>query len=450
MNSCDGQKVKGSLLEASRCLQCYDAPCNKGCPVGVEVDKFIRLIGKGDIKGAALTIEKDNPFGLICGVLCPHESLCQKNCTSHKLGRPIDIKYLQKYALETARLEGMINTAILRDDIPVQRVNIEGNIEFVKPERAKKNEKVAVIGAGPSGLTCALYLTQIGYQVEIFEETKMVGGRLTQGIPNFRIDRDMLLYELNTLTNFLTINFEIKLGKDITLSGLKDLGFSVVYLACGKWQEKTLNLPGSQLAGVYSSTEILNQNKWLNEKHKKAAIIGAGNVAMDVARTLISGGLEEVHVFFIGSNKEVTAWHIEREEAWQEGVLFHMLAVPETILGKDGEVSAIKFNRSKVINGENGTWSIKALEDELDFIYPLDMVVTSIGFETIRDILSGQGIDLNSSGHVEVDGSLATNLPGVFAGGDLTESSSFTVVRAIADGKKAALNIHKMIQRGEC
>jgi len=449
VSGCEAEKLQGSLLEAYRCLQCYDAPCRKGCPAGIEVDKFIRLIHKGDFKGAALTIEKDNPFGLICGVICPQESLCQKNCTSHKLGQPIDIKNLQRYALETARQEGWGNAALNRKEIPVQRINIAGDISLFQPEQGN-NGKVAVIGAGPSGITCALYLKQMGYQVEIFEQTGALGGRLTQGIPGFRINRDMLISELKALTNALPIHFHRTFGKDITLSALKELGFQGIYLACGKWQEKTLSISGGNLDGVYTCTEILTGNRWLKGKHKKAAVIGAGNVAMDVAGTLVAGGVEEVHVFFIGTNKEVTAWQKEREDAWQKGVLFHMLAIPEAILGQGGKVSAIRFQRSKVLAEENGAWNVCSLGDQFNFTYPIDMVVTAIGFDTQQELFSAQGIQLNPSGHVVVDDFLSTNIPEVFAGGDMTQSGSFTVVRAVADGKRAALHMHKMLRKGGC
>lgn len=448
MNCCEEKKLKGSLTEAQRCLQCYDAPCTKGCPAGVEVDKFIRLISKGDIVGAAETIEKDNPFGLICGVICPHESLCQKDCTSHKLGRPIDIRNLQRYALETVRMEGRGNSAVARNEIPEQRINMGGNIEFETYPAGRG--KIAVIGAGPSGLTCALYLKQMGYQVEIFEQTRRAGGRLTQGIPGFRINQEMLNAELKVITDSLTIHYGKVFGEDITLSGLQEQGFQAVYLACGKWREKTLNLPGSDLKGVYSSSDILLGSEWQKRNQQKAAVIGAGNVAMDVAGILVAAGLEEVHVFFIGSNKEVTAWQSEREDAWQKGVIFHMLALPEAIVGEEGKVKAIKFNRSKVLAGENGAWSVKPLEDALNFIYAVDMVVTSIGFDTSRDVLTAQGIELNKTGHIVVDANLQTNLPDIFAGGDLTESHSYSVVRAVADGKRAALNIHRMMQKGGC
>jgi NADPH-dependent glutamate synthase beta subunit-like oxidoreductase len=448
MSCCEENKLKGCLTEAQRCIQCYDAPCTKGCPAGIEVDKFIRLISKGDMVGAAEIIEKDNPFGLICGVICPHESLCQKDCTSYKLGRPIDIKNLQRYALETVRVEGKGNSALARKEIPEQRINVGGNIEF--EDYSAGEGKIAVIGAGPSGLTCALYLKQMGYQVEIFEQTQRAGGRLTQGIPGFRINQEMLNAELKAITDSLTIHYDKVFGKDISLSELQEQGFQAIYLACGKWQEKALNIPGSDLEGVYSSSEILLGSEWKKRNHQKAAIIGAGNVAMDVAGTLVATGLEEIHVFFIGSNKEVTAWQSEREDAWQKGVIFHMLALPEAIMGELGKVKAIKFNRSKVLKCENGAWRVEPLENALDFTYAVDMVVTAIGFDTPQDVLTAQGIELNKTGHIAVDANLQTNLPCIFAGGDLTESHSYSVVRAVADGKKAALNIHKMMQKRGC
>jgi len=440
------RRMKGALLEADRCLQCYDPPCAKGCPAGIEVDRFIRLLSKGDFAGAAAIIEKDNLLGWICGYICPHESLCQKNCISHQLGHPIDIKILQQYAIAQSRAMGEGHQGLNRDQIPTQRLNIDGNI--IEMEVASHGSgKVAVIGGGPGGLTCSAYLHQLGYEVELFEASDKLGGRMTQGIPSFRMDQDMLYGELEKIAAGIKVNLGKKLGQDFSLSDLKAQGFQSIFIATGKWNEKMLPLPGADLDGVYGSDEILTGREWQKSNHQKAAIIGAGNVAMDVTRVLYRGGLKEVHVFFIGANPEVTAWPEEREEVFIDGGILHMLAIPEMILGEAGKVAGLKLNRSKVLRKPDGNWSVESLPDDLDFNYPVDMVVMAIGCGTFKQELETLGLEVDTMGHILVDNNLETNLPGVFAGGDTIGQGRGAVVQAIGDGKRAALNIHAYLQR---
>ncbi len=438
-------RMKGALLEADRCLQCYDPPCAKGCPAGVEVDRFIRLLSKGDFAGAAAVIEKDNPMGWICGYICPQESLCQKNCISHQLGHPIDIKILQQYAIAQSRAMGEGHQGLNKNILASQRLNINGSIcEIDTPEQGFG--KAAVVGGGPGGMTCAAYLHQLGYEVDLFEAGTKLGGRMTKGIPSFRMDQNMLYGELDQIAAGIKVNFGKKLGRDFSLSDLKAQGFQSIFLATGKWNEKMLPLPGADLAGVYGSDEILTGTDWQKSGHQKAAIIGAGNVAMDVARVLYRGGLKEVHVFFIGANPEVTAWPEEREEVFTDGGILHMLAIPEIILGEVGKVAGLKLNRSKVLRKPDGNWSVESLPDDLDFNYPVDMVVMAIGCGTFKQELEALGLKVDTMGHILVDENLETNVPGVFAGGDTIGQGRGAVVQAIGDGKRAALNMHAYLQ----
>ena len=434
--------LKGAYLEANRCLNCWDPPCSRGCPAGIEVSRFIKLINSDDLLGAAEIIEKNNPLGLICGYICPQESLCQKNCTSNKLGRGIDIKGLQHYVVEESRKSGLSNSFLNRQDIPSQNINIEGEINNIAINSDKDHKgKVAVIGAGPSGLVCGLFLKKLGYQVEVFEKNCFPGGKLTKGIPEFRLPKQVVEEELQDIIDLFTINYGKALGEDISLQSLSADGFDAVYLALGKWKNKMLTIPGSNLSGVYGFDAILADGGWRDQGYQKAAVIGAGNVAMDTARILIREGLEEVHIFFIATNNEVTAWKEEREDAWQDGVIFHMLAIPELVEEEGGKVKGLRFNRSQVIEKECGKWSVASLCNQYDFTYPIDMVVFAIGSDSDQEILAAQDLELDQMGHILIDDMMSTNIKGVYAGGDIVGLERGTVVQAVADGKRAALNI---------
>ncbi len=434
--------------EATRCLQCFDPPCAKGCPAGVNVARFIRLLAQGDPVAAAIEIEQNNPLGLICGYICPHQSLCQQKCTSHALGNPIDIRTLQQFAITEARKQRVGNSALAAGLRP-QRFQNEGRVENVVLPVALAPQKVAVVGGGPSGLTCSFYLQQMGFAPEIWEARNSLGGRMTGGIPSQRLNQALVRQETADLASGLTIHYQQKLGRDFTLTDLKGQGYRAVYLASGKWLSRRLSIPGADLQGVYTHDDILTAADWQRQNHQVAVVIGAGNVAMDVARVLLANGLRQVHIFFIAANQEVTAWQEEREALWQAGAVLHMLSIPQAFEGAAGKVQAVRFSRAAVERNakQPAQWQALPQGTEQDFYFPADMVVMSIGSSAEQKLLQDQGLALDKAGNLLVDANLRTNLPGVFAGGDAVGKG--TVVQAVGDGKRAALQIARFLNGGE-
>ena len=445
-------KLKGAFIEANRCLHCWDPPCDKGCPAGVEVSRFIRLLSKGDIMGASEVIEKNNPMGLICGWICPHSTLCQKECTSHKIGSAIDIRMLQRFALGETRDNDITNSFISNPDIMEQNINISGEIHEEKISKDNNLKgKVAIIGAGPSGLVAGLFLSKLGHEVTLFEKNDYAGGRLVYGIPHFRLSREVLIKELEQITKRVSINYGKTFGIDFSINALVKEGFDAIYVATGKWSENTNNIKGYELKGAYTADEVLTGNDWKDYKYKNAAVIGAGNVAMDTARVLVENGVENVYIIYRRTQKEMTAWPEEWEDTWNSGVVFQLLAVPDEIIGDvSGNVCSIRCIRTEPVSEiDSSRRSIRGIEG-LDFQIPVDMVVSALGYNGDPKLYSSQGFEVDSKGHIKVNKGLAANIKGVFAGGDVIGSDRGTVVQAVADGKLAAINIHKYIlERGK-
>jgi len=450
------ERIRGSFIEANRCLNCWDAPCNSNCPAGINVSSFIRSLSKGDYVSAAEIIERENPFGYICGWVCPQEVLCQKNCLAKQLGRAIDIRTLQRFAIEIFRKDYKGNTFL--NDCRVDKLNIniggKNHIENIStiPNHNQRRKKIAIIGAGPSGLTAGLFLLKIGYQVVVFEKEQLAGGRITHGITDFRLPREVSLAEIESISCLLKIEYEKEFGKDITISTLFEEGFSAIYLAIGKWKENLLNIKGSNLKGFFHADNVLIENDWKRIQYQNAAVIGAGNVAMDVARALKENNKKSnVYVIYRRTSKEMPMWQEERENGWEDGVIFQFLSLPVEIVGdKLANIQMIKCVRTLPgemdITGRRQSDIIKGFE----FNIPVDMVVTALGYQPNYNLLISQGLIVNKEGFVLVDENLKTNIENVFAGGDIIGKDRNTVVHAVADGKRAAVNIHKYLSsRGE-
>jgi len=450
------ERIRGSFIEANRCLNCWDAPCNSNCPAGINVSSFIRSLSKGDYVSAAEIIERENPFGYICGWVCPQEVLCQKNCLAKQLGRAIDIRTLQRFAIEIFRKDYKGNTFL--NDCRVDKLNIniggKNHIENIStiPNHNQRRKKIAIIGAGPSGLTAGLFLLKIGYQVVVFEKEQLAGGRITHGITDFRLPREVSLAEIESISCLLKIEYEKEFGKDITISTLFEEGFSAIYLAIGKWKENLLNIKGSNLKGFFHADNVLIENDWKRIQYQNAAVIGAGNVAMDVARALKENNKKSnVYVIYRRTSKEMPMWQEERENGWEDGVIFQFLSLPVEIVGdKLANIQMIKCVRTLPgemdITGRRQSDIIKGFE----FNIPVDMVVTALGYQPNYNLLISQGLIVNKEGFVLVDENLKTNIENVFAGGDIIGKDRSTVVYAVADGKRAAVNIHKYLSsRGE-
>ena len=422
-------RVLGALKEAERCLQCYDPPCAKGCPAGVDVKRFIGLMQKGEYEDAASVVERDNPLGLICGYICPSANTCQKNCISKKLGKAIDIRALQAFTIEEARRQGAFGSR----DYDTLRIN-EGGIIRKKNGDRHGNGRIAVIGAGPAGISASFYLTKFGYEVTLFEQADKLGGRLSLGIPEFRVTPELVMSEVEKILEGVTVKTGVRFGTDVTAAELKEQGFKGIVICTGKFGSKRTALEGTATDGLYDAEDILNGSDWKTKGHKRAVVIGAGNVAVDVARTLTRNGLKEVSICYRGSNSEVKAIQEEREEAYQDNITLQLHAVPFRAEGED-KLTGMTFHRSESDRDEKGRRVLTELPEEYDFTIPCDMAVFAVGYEVEREELEAQGIAMERG--VILTHDYETNLPSVYAAGDAMGGK--LAVEAAGMGKAAAI-----------
>jgi len=405
-----------AVLEASRCLMCDEAPCLDGCPAGVDVRRFIRKIRFGNFRGAARLIREANLLVGICGRVCPQEILCMENCTRGNLDTPIDIAGLQRFA-------GDIELGTLAP-LPVPAVGRE--------------EKVAVLGAGPAGLAAAAELSKRGFGVEIFERADSMGGVLTQGIPPFRLDRGFVESELDYVGR---LGLAVHLGRDESDAGsLLKSGFDAVVIGVGLYKPYTIGLPGEDLSGVLVASDLLaavgrGEKPDLGER---VVVIGGGNVAVDAAMTALHLGAERVDMCSLESHDELPAFRSEVEIAQGEGIEFHTRTKPVRILGVDGRVSGyegvgIRWKKPGLLVPSNAE-EIPGTE----FALVATSVIEAIG-QGVRDRY--EGVDADERGLIRVDAeTMATSMPGVFAAGDVI-SGGATAVQAFAEGKRAAAGV---------
>jgi glutamate synthase (NADPH/NADH) small chain len=420
-----------AILEADRCLQCPKPYCIDGCPVAVDIPKFIRLVGEGDIKGAADSLLGDNALPCVTGRVCPQETQCEQVCLRAKTGKPVAIGYLERFVADWALDHGDASA-------------------HAKP--APSGKKVAIVGSGPAGLTAAGELVKHGHAVTVFEAFHAPGGVLIYGIPEFRLPKDIVQKEVDRLVRAgVEIVPNAIIGKTYTLPELR-AQFDAVFVAVGAGLPVFMNVPGENFKGVYSANEYLTRvnlmGAWdpssntpvLHGQH--VAVVGGGNVAMDSVRTAKRLGAEESVCVYRRSRNELPARIEEVQHAEEEGVRFEFLTAPVEVLGDEkGWVSGLKCIRMELgepdASGRRRPVEIPGSE----FIFPCDMVVVAIGTRS-NPLLTATSPDLriNKWGYIEIDDNLQTSMDGVFAGGDIVRGAA-TVILAMGDGKKAAANI---------
>ncbi len=405
-----------AIVEAKRCLYCYDAPCQAACPANVPIPEFIQSIRTDNLKGAQEIIREANPLIEICGRVCPEESFCQSACTRAKVDTPIRIRELHRYITD--------NT------------NPSENLEL-KPAT---KEKVAIIGGGPAGLACAVELRRQGYKPVIFEK-KQLGGIPVNEISKIRLPENISQKEVK----FIHHNF-IYQTKDIKITSLKELNedFKAVFIATGLPDELNLNIPNTTLKGVYQAREILKKAKVgiKPQIFKRAGVIGGGNVALEVASVLKREyPNSDVEVIYRRSEKELKAFKKEIEEAIDSGVTFQFLAIPKEIKGKE-RVEGVVVTRAHL--GEKDASGRRHPEPipHSDFFIPLDLIVIAIGQKASNFFPE---IEKDERGLIKVNDDMSTNVKGVFAGGDIVKGPS-TIVESVAQGKKAAESIVKYME----
>lgn len=433
-----GYSEETALLEAERCLQCKKPLCIEGCPVGVPIPDFIKLILERDYLKAALKIKEKNSLPAVCGRVCPQENQCEKLCILGKKNEPVAIGRLERFVADW---------------------ELNNSVNEIK-EQKSTGKKVAVIGSGPSGLTCAADLANMGHQVTVFEALHIAGGVLVYGIPEFRLPKKIVEKEIE---NIKKLGVEIKVNSVIgqlwTIDELMDEeGYDAVYISTGAGLPYFMEIPGENLNGVYSANEFLTRVNLMKaykfpeyltpiKTGKKVAVIGGGNVAMDAARTALRLGVDKSYIIYRRSEKELPARLEEIEHAKEEGVIFNFLTSPVEILGDDnGQVRAILCQKYELGEpDESGRRRPIPIKDAF-YEIEVDSVVMAIG-QGPNPLISNTTPDLkvNKKGNIVVDDTALTSKPGVFAGGDVV-SGAATVILAMGAGKEAALSIDKYLK----
>ncbi|AHF80898.1 oxidoreductase [Thermococcus paralvinellae] len=447
-----GYDFELALMEAERCLQCPEnyAPCIKGCPVNINIPGFLAKLKEHRdnpylaVKEALRVIWACNSLPAITGRVCPQEDQCEGVCVMGKVGDPINIGKLERFVADYAR-QHEIDDELLMEIVP--------KIE-------KKEQKVAVVGAGPAGLTCAAELAKMGYNVTVFEALHYPGGVLLYGIPEFRLPKEIVKNELKKLE---LLGVEIKtdhiVGRTITIPELIE-EYDAVFISTGAGTPKLPEVPGINLNGIYSANEFLTRVNLMKaykfpeydtpiKLGKKTIVIGAGNTAMDAARTALRLG-SEVIIAYRRGEEDMTARIEEIEHAKEEGVKFMFFVNPIEFIGdENGNVKAVKFMKMKVLNERDSNGKRKIIPTGETITVEADTVIIAIGQIPNKIIWkTTPGLEVGKNGTIVVDENLMTSIPGVFAGGDAIRGEA-TVILAMGDGRKAAKAIHEYLTKRE-
>ncbi len=433
-----GFSLDQAVSEATRCLECKDPVCMSGCPVNVDIRSFLQHMVERDYVGAVRQIRESNYLPAICGRVCPQETQCEAVCTLGRKHDPVAIGKLERFVADYEMMRGL----------------------YTPPAKAtQRTEKVAIVGSGPSGLTCAAELAQKGYQVTIFEALHDVGGVLRYGIPEFRLPRTVLDAEVSRVKDLgvqILTNFVV--GMTATIDELLGpWGFSAVYLGTGAGTPSFMGIPGESLIGVYSANEFLTRVNLMRayafpdvdtpvRLGKRVAVIGGGNTAMDAVRTSRRLGAEAAHLVYRRSRAEMPARDEEIHHAEEEGVDFRLLTNPIRIIGNDRhEVIGMECQKMELgepdVSGRRSPVPVPGSE----FILEVDTVIEAVG-QSPNPIVQATtpGLATGRKGIVRVGEKQETSRPGVFAGGDLSRGGA-TVILAMKDGKTAAAAIDEYL-----
>jgi len=427
-----GFDTETAVNEASRCLNCKNPPCVNGCPVGVRIPDFIKKISEKDFEGAYQTVKQYNFLPAVCGRVCPQENQCEGKCVRAKNGEAVAIGALERFVADYHSAN--VNESILSPS---------GSI----------GKRVAVVGSGPAGLTCAGELRRKGIEVTVFEAFHAPGGVLIYGIPEFRLPKKIVAEEISTLKNMgVEIKTDTIIGKTLTLDELLDDGYDAVFIGSGAGLPQFMGIPGESYMGVYSANEFLTRINLMKaylsdydtpiKAARSVAVIGGGNVAMDAARCALRLGAENVYIVYRRSMDELPARKEEVHHAMAEGIEFKLLCAPLEILGdENGNVSGLKCIKMQLGEpDESGRRRPVAIEGS-DFCLEVDCVISAIGTSPNPLIKkSAKDIETNKKGCIIVNEEMMTTKENVWAGGDAS-SGSATVILAMGAGKKAAESI---------
>ena len=431
-----GYTKEQALDEAARCLNCKNKPCMTGCPVAVHIPEFIEKVAAGEFEEAYQIISKSSSLPAVCGRVCPQESQCEKYCVRGIKGEPVGIGRLERFVADYH--------------------NSNCKESAVKPE--SNGHKVAVIGSGPSGLTCAGDLAKLGYEVTVFEALHTAGGVLVYGIPEFRLPKSIVQKEIDGLKEIgVKIETNIVIGKTLTIDELFDEGFESVFIGSGAGLPRFMNIKGENLSGVYSANEFLTRVNLMKsyregsdtpiQHAKKVAVVGGGNVAMDAARSAKRLGADEVYIIYRRSEEELPARAEEVEHAKEEGIIFKLLTNPVEILpGDNGFVGGIRCVEMELGEPDESGRRRPVVKENSEFDIELDCVIMAIGTSPNPLIKSTtKGIDTKPWGGIIADDNGLTSREGIYAGGDAVTGAA-TVILAMGAGKTAAAAIDEYIK----
>ena len=436
---CLGYDKEEAMCEATRCINCKNAQCIKGCPVAINIPGFIEKVKEGDIEAAYQIISEASALPAVCGRVCPQESQCEGKCIRGIKGEPVSIGKLERFVADWAREN------------------------HIKPEGAKekKDKKVAVIGSGPSGLTCAGDLAKMGYDVTIFEALHEPGGVLVYGIPEFRLPKkDVVAKEIENVRALgVKIETNVVVGKSVTIDELlEEEGFDAVFIGSGAGLPKFMGIPGEQANGVFSANEYLTRSNLMKAfdeasntpimRGEKVAVVGGGNVAMDAARTALRLGAE-VHIVYRRSEEELPARVEEVHHAKEEGIIFDLLTNPtEIIADENGWVSGIKCVRMELGEPDASGRRRPVVIEGSECLMEVDTVIMSLGTSPNPLISSTtEGLEVNKYKCIVAEEEFGkTSKEGVYAGGDAVTGAA-TVILAMGAGKAAAKGIDEYLSK---
>jgi glutamate synthase (NADPH) small chain len=439
-----GYSDEEACREARRCLKCKDRPCVDGCPVSINIPDIISAIADAQPEVAAARLKQRNRLAAVCGRVCQHENQCEKHCSLGKQGKPIAIGYLERYVADWEKTHG------------------DGRLS--EPRHDPSSPRVAVVGSGPAGLSCAAELSRSGFKVTMFESLSEPGGMLRYGVPEFRLPKDILNYEVENLrAQGVEIITNLHIGQAKTTDDLFGEGYEAVFLGVGPGIPKFLRVPGENLGNVYTATEFLRklnltkggrvteQDTYV-PKGKNVAVIGGGNTALDSARTAVRLGAAKVTLFYRRSRLEMTSPPEEIRHAEQEGVQFAFLREPVAFRGDGlGSVNEIECRKTELGAPDKSGRPSPLPVSGSEFVLPAEMVIKAIGLSPnplIPSLTFGPGT--NQWKGLKIGEDLMTSRRGVFAGGHITGSE--TVIQAMGLGKQAAQHIKEYIfdKRLEC
>lgn len=432
-----GYTQEVAVDEAQRCLQCKHRPCVEGCPVNIAIPDFIKQVAEGNFAGAYDIISESSSLPAVCGRVCPQETQCESKCVRGIKTEPVGIGRLERFVADWH--------------------NAQENTEVKKPE--SNGHKVAVVGSGPAGLTCAGDLAKKGYDVTVFEALHLAGGVLVYGIPEFRLPKSIVQKEVDTLKALgVKVETNMIIGRVISIDELMDdMGFEAVFIGSGAGLPRFMKIPGENLNGVFSANEYLTRTNLMKAyrddcatpiaKSKNVAIVGGGNVAMDAARCAKRLGAENVYIVYRRSEEELPARREEVEHAKEEGIIFKLLNNPVEILSdENGNVKGMKCIKMELGEPDESGRRRPVEVEGSEFVIDVDTVVISIGTSPNPLIKSTtKGLETQKWGGIITDENGLTSREGVYAGGDAVTGAA-TVILAMGAGKTAAAAIDEYIQ----